>query len=89
MPARKKEVFKELYVGIIGWAWMVTCVAALYFLVRAIFYYGSWWYFFGSGILAWLLYRVSLHQQLEKEHALRESAKAAAISPDDRTEIRD
>jgi hypothetical protein len=55
---------------LIGWAWFAASVAALYFFVRAILYDGSWWSFFGSVAIAWLLYRVALYYQLQKEHEL-------------------
>jgi hypothetical protein len=46
--------------------------------MRAIFYGSSWWNFLGSAAIAWVLYRVALYYQLEKEHDLREAAKAEA-----------
>jgi hypothetical protein len=38
---RRTEIIKELYVGIIGLAWMAACVATLYCFVRAPF---LWWF---------------------------------------------
>ncbi len=73
---RRQAIIKELYVGIIGLAWMAASVAAIYYLVRAIFFGGSWFFFFGIAALAWVLYRVALYYELEKEHARREAAKA-------------
>ena len=69
------EIIKELYVNVVGWAWIAACIAMLYFLAMAIFDSGSWWYFLGSAVLVWLLYKVSLYYQLEKERALREPPK--------------
>ena len=69
MSRLPRGVIKELYVGLIGWAWIVACVGTVYFLFRAIFYQGSWWHFFGSVAVSWLLYRVSLYYQIEKERA--------------------
>ena len=75
MQTRTKGMIKELYVGLIGWAWIAACVAAAYFLVGAVFYHSSWWHVFGSIAVAWLLYRVSLYYVLEKERASRAAAK--------------
>jgi hypothetical protein len=66
---KARAIIKELYVGVIGWAWIAACVAAVYFLVRAVFYGGSWWEVLGSVAITWLLYRVSLYYVLEKERA--------------------
>eukprot|EP01037_Dinobryon_pediforme_P017867 gene17867-18096_t len=67
-------MIKELYVSLIGWSWVAAIIAALYFLIKAIFYAGSWWSFFGSVFVVWLLYKVSLYYQLEKEREMRERA---------------
>jgi hypothetical protein len=82
MQRHTGAMIKELYVGLIGWAWIVTFVAAFYFLVMAIFNHGSWWHFFGSVAVSVLLYRVSLYYQLEKERAWRRTGrgKFAAVS---------
>ena len=45
MQPPDKGIIEELYVNLIGCAWIAACVA-LYFLVTAIFYQGSWWDFF-------------------------------------------
>jgi hypothetical protein len=45
MQPLTKGIIKELYVNLIGCAWIAACVA-LYFLVAAIFYHSSWWDFF-------------------------------------------
>jgi hypothetical protein len=51
----KNALTKELYVDIIVWAWIAAGVATLCFLIRAIVFHGSWWYFFGSLLITWLL----------------------------------
>ncbi|MGA7371136.1 MAG: hypothetical protein WBW37_00635 [Methyloceanibacter sp.] len=68
MQPRDKEIIEELYVNLIGCAWIAACVA-LHFLVMAIFYQGSWWDFFGSVAISALLYRGSLYCQPERERA--------------------
>jgi hypothetical protein len=64
---RRTQIIKELYVSAIGWAWIAAGIAALYFLTKAIFFGSTWWHFFESILVAWLLYRVSLYYVLEKE----------------------
>jgi hypothetical protein len=65
--ARRQAIIKEAYVGLIGWAWIGIGLAAAYFLLKAVFFHGSWWSFIGASVGAWLLYRVALYYQLEKE----------------------
>ena len=68
MQPRDKGIIEELYVNLIGCAWIAACVA-LYFLVTAVVYQGSWWDFFGSVAISALLYCGSLYCQPEKERA--------------------
>jgi hypothetical protein len=65
--ARRQAIIKEVYVSLIGWAWIAFCLAAAYFLLKAVFFHGSWWTFFWTSVAAWLLYQVGLYYQLEKE----------------------
>jgi hypothetical protein len=59
MQVRTKLVILELVAGIFGWAWIIAGLAALYFLVMAIFAGGGWSRFFwalGISIVGkWLL----------------------------------
>ena len=72
---RRQAIIKEIYVGIIGWVWIALAIATVYFLVRAIFYGGTWWYFLGCAVLCRLFYGVALYYQLEKERTLRVAAE--------------
>jgi hypothetical protein len=81
MQGRRAAQIKELYVGIIGWAWMAAVVAALYLLVTALFFGSSWWMFFASVAVARVLYRVSLYYVLENERAMRTAAPIQATPP--------
>lgn len=69
--ARRQAIIKEAYIGVIGWAWMAAAIASVYFLIVAIFYGASWWRFFGCAVAAWVLYRVALYYQPEKERSRR------------------
>jgi hypothetical protein len=73
--AKRQQIIKEVYVGIIGWAWMVAALASVYFLLVAIFHGASWWWFLGCAAAAWLLYRVALYYQLERNRVVLEAAK--------------
>jgi hypothetical protein len=64
--ARRQAIIKEVYVGVIAWAFIAVSLAA-YFLLKALFFHGSWRTFIGTSVGAWLLYRVSLHYASEKE----------------------
>lgn len=59
MELRTKLVWLELIGGIFGWVWIVASVAALYFLVVAIFFDSPWprfFWMFGIGVVAkWLM----------------------------------
>ena len=77
MQSRRAAQIKELYVGIIGWAWIAAVLAALYLLVTALFFGRSWWMFFASVCVAVVLYRVSLF--LETERAMRAAASTQAL----------
>ena len=55
METKTKLVWLELVGGILGWVWILASVAALYFLVVAIFSDSPWSRFFwafGIGIVA-------------------------------------
>jgi hypothetical protein len=69
-PSKAKAIFKELFVGVVGWVWIAALLCTIYYLVRATIFDGSWSVFFGCAAAAWLLYRASLHFQLEKERTL-------------------
>ena len=55
-----------LYVGVIGWIWIAASLAAVYFLVRAVFFGDGWWRVVASVAAAWFLYKVTLYYQLQK-----------------------
>ena len=59
METRTKLALLELIGGTFGWVWIVASVAALYFLIVAIFFDSPWSRFFwalGIGVIAkWLL----------------------------------
>ena len=42
MKPIKKAMWFELVGGIFGWVWIVASIGAIYFLVQAVFYNGSW-----------------------------------------------
>jgi hypothetical protein len=65
--ARRQAIIKEVYVGVIAWAFIAVSLAAAYFLLKALFFHGSWRTFIETLVGAWLLYRVSLHYASEKE----------------------
>jgi hypothetical protein len=61
------RLIKEFYVGVIAWAFIAVSLASAYFLLKAIFFHGSWWTFIRTSVAASLLYWVSLHYALENE----------------------
>ena len=65
--ARRRAMIKEIYVGLVGWAWIAMAIATVYYLAKAIFLGGSWWTVIGAAVGAWVLYRVALYYQLENE----------------------
>jgi len=67
--SRRAAQLKELYVGLIGWVWVAAVLAAIYFVVKASFFGGSWWSFFGCVAAAWLFYRISVYYMLETQKA--------------------
>ena len=75
---RTKAIVKELYVGLIGWLWIVAGVVTVYFAVIALIFGGSWWNCLGSGVIAWFLYRVSLFYVLEKQRELLATPRTEA-----------
>jgi len=50
---RRQAIIKELYVSFIGWLWVAATLASVYYLFRAIFLGGPWWYFVCSAIAAY------------------------------------
>ena len=55
MELRTKLVCLELVGGIFGWVWILASVAALYFMVAAIFFNSPWsrlFWAFGIGVVA-------------------------------------
>jgi hypothetical protein len=78
MQPRDKGIIEELYVNLIGCAWIAACVA-LYFLVTAIFYQGSWWDFFGSVAISALLILVRCTAN-PKRNALRRIASDCPLA---------
>ena len=66
-PPPRSAMIKEAYVGLVGWAWIAALIAVVYCLVKAIFFGGSWWAFIVAVVVTWVLYRIALYYQLEKE----------------------
>ena len=66
MPTSQQSWVEFLIEGVIGWVWIAASLAALYFLVRAIFFGGGWWRAIASIAAAWFLYKVTLYYQLRK-----------------------
>jgi hypothetical protein len=66
MPTSEQSWIKFLYVSVIGWIWIAASFAAVYFLVRAVFFGDQWWRVVASIAAAWFLYKVTLYYQLEK-----------------------
>jgi len=58
MKTHTKLVWLELVSGLLGWAWILSSVAAMYFLVAALAFHHPWsrlWWAVGSAIIAkWL-----------------------------------
>ena len=61
------RLIKEFYVGVIAWAFIAVSLASAYFLLKAVFFHGSWWTFIGTSGAAGLLYLVSFYHALERE----------------------
>jgi hypothetical protein len=53
-----------LYVGVIGWIWIAASLAAVYFLVRAVFFGDGWWQAVASVAAAWFLYKYAFPSSL-------------------------
>ena len=83
--ARQRAIIKEVYVGLVGWAWIATCLAAVYFLVAALFFKSSWWHFVLCVVGAWMLYRVALYYRLEREGRTPVAPSAPWTAPSDET----
>jgi hypothetical protein len=83
--ARRQAIIKEAYVGIIGWAWIATSLASLYFLAAALFFGNSWWRFIVCAAGTWLLYKVSLYYQLEPERNVPRATTTEWSAPPDET----
>ena len=58
---------KDVAVEFVGWAGVVAAIASVYFLWAAIFDGASWWQVPVSAFTVWILYRVMLYHQLEKD----------------------
>jgi len=69
-PSNSKAIVKEFFVGFVGWLWIAAVLCTIYLLASAILFSGSWWLFFACAVAAWLLYRVALYFQLEKERVI-------------------
>jgi hypothetical protein len=65
MP-KSQHWIEFLYVSLVGWIWIATSLAAVCFLVRAVFFGGGWWPAIASVAAAWFLYKVTLYYQLER-----------------------
>lgn len=74
MTSKTGAILKELFVGAIGWLWIAAVIFTIYQLVMVALFHGSWPVLLGSAAATWLLYRVSLHFQLEKERMMRVAA---------------
>ena len=71
MPKQQSWV-EFLIQSVIGWIWIAASFAAVYFLVRAIFFGDGWWRVVASAAVAWFLYKVTLYYQLERTGQLPE-----------------
>ena len=69
-----------LFRSIVGWIWVAASLAAVYFLVRAVFFGDGWWPVVTSVVAASFLYKVSLYYVLEKSGQLPK-ATAEVRSP--------
>jgi hypothetical protein len=87
MQTKTKLVLLELTSGIFGWAWIIASLAAIYLLIKAIFFDGLWSNFFwavGIGAVGkWLCRgfqdsqaRVAFEQKLIAEGHTPEQARA-------------
>jgi hypothetical protein len=83
--ARRQAIIKEAYVGIIGWGWIAASLACVYFLAAAILVGSSWWKFFACGAGAWLLYKIALYYQLEREGKIPAATPVEWSTPPDET----
>jgi len=61
-----RAIAKEIDVGLVGWIWILAVLAALYFLIRTIFFDDAWWPVIVSVALAWVFYKVSLYYLLQR-----------------------
>jgi len=77
---KRQLLFEELYVGIIGWMWVAASLAAVYFIIRAVFFGDGWWRVAASAAAALFLYKVLSYYQLEKQ-GLLPKATADVRSP--------
>jgi hypothetical protein len=71
----RQAISKEIYVSVVGWIWVAASLAAVYFLVRAVFFGDGWWPIVASVAAAWFLYKVSLYYVLEKSGQLKAAAE--------------
>jgi len=85
IQAMRRAIIKDVYVGIVGWAWIAMCLASVYFLVAALFFKNRWWHFFLCAAGAWLLYRIALYYRLENEGKIPQGANAPWSAPADET----
>ena len=72
MPTSQQSWVEFLIQGVIGWLWIAASLAAVYFLVSAVFLGGAWWRVAVSVAVAWFLYKVTLYYQLKKTGELPE-----------------
>ena len=51
MKPINKAMWFELIGGIFGWIWLASIIGTIYFLIRAIFFDGSWMHLLGVMII--------------------------------------
>ena len=84
IQARRRAVIKDIYVGLVGWAWIAVSATATYFLAAALFFKAPWWHFLFCLVVAWLSYRVALYYHLEREgRTLVAASEPWSASPDE------
>jgi hypothetical protein len=54
MPTSQQSWVEFVIEGVIGWIWIAASLAAVYFLVSAVFFGGGWWRAVASVAAAWL-----------------------------------